>query len=301
MRRGSGRLLPERERRETARGAGGAAGAGPAAGAAFAAGARPAGRGRPVPAGEVAERVAAAGLDPKRPLPRHVAIVCDGNGRWARRRGLPRAEGHRAGVRSVRAVVRGCSELGIGVLTLYAFSTENWKRPADEVDALWELLLDVLGRELDELVRNNVRVRAIGRRGDLPLPVRAAVATAEEETAANTGLNLVLAINYGARQEIVGAARELASQAAAGRLDPAAIDADRFAACLETAGLPDPDLVVRPSGEVRLSNFLLWQSAYSEFVFTRVLWPDFGRRELIAAIREFQRRQRRFGGLGDAQ
>jgi undecaprenyl diphosphate synthase len=249
---------------------------------------------------EVAARVAAAGLDPTRPVPRHVAIICDGNGRWARRQGLPRVAGHRAGVESVRAVVRACSELGVEVLTLYAFSTENWKRPPDEVEALWQLLLQVLDRDLEELDRNGVRVRVIGRRDSLSVPVRAAVGVAEEQTASNGGLTLVLAINYGGRQEIADAARRLAAEVCAGRLAPDRIDPQVLETHLETAGLPDPDLVIRPSGEQRLSNFLLWQSAYSELVFTPVLWPDFGRDDLIAAIAEFQRRHRRFGGLGDA-
>jgi undecaprenyl diphosphate synthase len=244
-------------------------------------------------AGEEAQALVAGG-----PLPRHIAIIMDGNGRWARRRGLPRVAGHRAAVEAVREVVRACGELGIEVLTLYAFSTENWRRPADEVQALMGLFVDVVRRELDSLVNNGVRVRVIGRRGELPPDVQAAVGEAEERTRHNSGLLLVLALNYGGRQDVVDAVRALAREVAEGRLAPGDIDERRIEAHLSTAGIPDPDLVIRPSGEQRLSNFLLWQVAYSEFWVTPVCWPDFGRRELLAAIRDYQRRERRFGGLG---
>ncbi len=231
-------------------------------------------------------------------LPTHIAIIMDGNGRWAQRRGLPRSAGHRAGVRPVRATVEACGELGIRVLTLYAFSTENWKRPRPEVDLLMSLCVEVLDREVAELHTKGVRVRGIGRRDGLPAAVRAALKRAEERTAGNQGLQLVLALNYGGRQEVVDAARRLAREVQAGRLRPEDIDEDRLAASMDTAGLPEPDLLIRCGGEMRLSNFLLWESAYSELLVTPVHWPDFGRADLLAAVAEFQRRQRRFGGLG---
>ena len=231
-------------------------------------------------------------------LPTHIAIIMDGNGRWAQRRGLPRSAGHRAGVRPVRATVEACGELGIRVLTLYAFSTENWKRPRPEVDLLMSLCVEVLDREVAELHTKGVRVRGIGRRDGLPAAVRAALKRAEERTAGNQGLQLVLALNYGGRQEVVDAASRLAREVQAGRLRPEDIDEDRLAASMDTAGLPEPDLLIRCGGEMRLSNFLLWESAYSELLVTPVHWPDFGRADLLAAVAEFQRRQRRFGGLG---
>jgi undecaprenyl diphosphate synthase len=242
---------------------------------------------------------AAPGQPAAGPLPRHVAIIMDGNGRWALRQGLPRTAGHRAGIRSVRAVVEACGELGIPVLTLYCFSTENWRRPRPEVDLLMGLFTEVMRDQLAELHAQGVRVRGIGRREGLPASVQEALRHAEAVTAGNTGLQLVLALNYGGRQEVVDAARRLCEEARSGRLDPAELDEARFAAALDTSGLPDPDLVIRCGGEMRLSNFLLWESAYSELWVTDVHWPDFGRAELLAAIAEFQRRQRRFGGLGD--
>ncbi len=215
----------------------------------------------------------------------------DGNGRWARARGLPRAAGHKAGVDAVRRVVRAASELGLGALTLYAFSTENWGRPSAEVGALMRLLSWALGREALELERNNVRLGAIGRLSDLPAAARKDLAAAVERLGKNTGLRLTLALNYGARQEIVDAVN-------AGLADGVRrFDEQSLAQRLYTADLPELDLVVRTSGEMRLSNFLLWQAAYAEFVATPVLWPDFDREHLIAAIREFQKRDRRFGGL----
>jgi undecaprenyl diphosphate synthase len=231
-------------------------------------------------------------------LPAHIAIIMDGNGRWAQRQGLPRSAGHRAGVRPVREVVETCGELGIRALTLYAFSTENWKRPRPEVDLLMTLCIEVLDREVAELHAKGVRLRGIGRRAGLPAGVREALERAETLTAANTGLQLVLALNYGGRQEIVDAARRLAAEVQAGRLGPGDIDEARFAGAMDTAGLPEPDLLIRCGGEMRLSNFLLWESAYSELLVTSVHWPDFGRADLLAAVAEFQRRQRRFGGLG---
>ncbi|MCU0231383.1 MAG: isoprenyl transferase [Acidobacteria bacterium] len=230
-------------------------------------------------------------------LPRHVAVIMDGNGRWARARHLPRIAGHRAGIAAVREVVEGAARLGIEVLTLYAFSRENWSRPAPEVNALMRLLRDYLDAELATLLERNIRFRAIGRIEELPAPVRAALAEAEEKTAANTGMLFLIALSYSGRAELADAARALATEAAAGRLDPAAIDESVLAARLHTADAPDPDLLIRSSGELRLSNFLLWQLAYSEIWVTPVLWPDFRRRHLHEAVAEFQRRERRFGGV----
>ena len=229
-------------------------------------------------------------------LPRHVAVIMDGNRRWARRHGTDTDTGHRAGVVSLRGVVRVCSDLGIGYLTCYAFSTENWKRSRNEVDGLWALALEFLRTELPELVRRGVRVRVIGDRRGLPLLVRQAAAAAEAATARNGGLVLTLALNYGARQEIAAAARALCEDVAAGRLRPEAVDEAALAARLEMAGTPDPDLLIRTSGERRISNFLLWQIAYSEIWLTDALWPDFGEAQLRSAIEDYRRRDRRFGG-----
>jgi undecaprenyl diphosphate synthase len=219
----------------------------------------------------------------------------DGNGRWAKARSLPRALGHRRGAEAVREVVVACRELGIEYLTLYAFSSENWKRPAAEVGDLMDLLRFFIRRELDELDRNGVRIRIIGDRAPLAADIVGLVEEAERRTAGNQGLTLVIALNYGSHNEILAACRAIAGDVAAGRLDPARIDADMFTGYLQTAGIPDPDLLIRTSGEQRLSNFLLWQSAYTELVFTNTLWPDFGRAELEGAVAEFQRRDRRFG------
>lgn len=232
-------------------------------------------------------------------LPRHIAIIMDGNGRWAKKRGLPRVAGHRAGVEALRGVVRACGELGIDVLSLYAFSTENWKRPREEVDALMNLLVEYLRREVEELCRSNVRVRVMGQLGELPPAARREVLSAMDRTKDNTGLVVNLALNYGGRREIVEAARALAVKAREGNLDPADIDERVFAAHLYTAGLPDPDLLIRPGGEVRVSNFLLWQVAYTELWVTPVFWPDFSRAHLEEAIAAYQGRRRRFGGLDD--
>ncbi len=230
-------------------------------------------------------------------LPRHVAVIMDGNGRWAGARHLPRIAGHRAGIAAVREVVEGAARLGIEVLTLYAFSRENWSRPAPEVNALMRLLRDYLEAELATLLERNIRFRAIGRIDELPAPVRSALADAEERTLANTGMLFLIALSYSGRAELADAARALAVEAAAGRLDPAAIDEAVLAARLHTADVPDPDLLIRSSGELRLSNFLLWQLAYSEIWVTPVLGPDFRRRHLHEAVVEFQRRERRFGGV----
>ncbi len=234
-------------------------------------------------------------------LPRHVAIIMDGNRRWARRSGRPDHAGHRAGVENLRMAVRTCSDLGIGYLTCYAFSTENWKRSRDEVEGLWSLALEFLRTELSELVARSVCVRVIGDRPGLPLLVRQAVNTAEAATGRNRGLCLTMAMNYGSRQEILGAVRALCSEAAAGRLRPEDVSEAAFQARLSTAGLPDPDLLIRTSGEMRISNFLLWQIAYSEIFVTPLCWPEFGRQDLLAALEEYRRRQRRFGGSGEAE
>ncbi len=240
------------------------------------------------------------GLDPRR-LPRHVAIIMDGNGRWARRRGLPRPAGHRAGVEAVRRVVEAASQLGIGYLTLYAFSTENWRRPRAEVSSLMGLLVEAMRRYLRELDEKDVRVRVIGEVEGLPAHARAAVEEALAATADNTGLQLTFAINYGGRREIVEAARSLLRLAAAGALRPEDLDEETFRRFLYTADLPDPDLLIRPSGEMRISNFLLWQMAYTEIWVTPVLWPDFGFETMVEALAAYQVRERRFGGLAPVE
>ena len=236
--------------------------------------------------------------DPGRQLPRHVAVIMDGNRRWAARNGKPVQAGHRAGVENIRMAVRVCSDLGIAYLTCFAFSTENWKRTREEIDALWSLAVEFLHSDLPELIRRGVRVRIIGDRGRLPVIVRQAAAAAERATAGNQGLCLTLALNYGARQEIVAAARALCAEAASGRLDPRDVDEAAFASHLQTVGIPDPDLLIRTSGEQRLSNFLLWQIAYSEIWVTDVCWPEFSEADLTSALDEYARRQRRFGGGG---
>lgn len=227
--------------------------------------------------------------------PVHVAIIMDGNGRWAMARGQPRSLGHKQGAEAVRRSVRAAGELGIGYLTLFGFSSENWRRPVGEIDDLMGLLRFYLRREIAELHGNNVRFRMIGDRARLAPDIVALIENAERLTAGNGGLVLTIALSYGGRQEIAQAARALAAKAAAGEIDPADIDEGMVADALETSGIPDPDLMVRTSGEKRISNFLLWQTAYSELVFLDVLWPDFGREHLEEAIREFHRRERRFG------
>jgi undecaprenyl diphosphate synthase len=229
-------------------------------------------------------------------IPRHIAIIMDGNRRWAQRHGVDPAAGHRAGVENVRVAVRTCSDAGVSFLTLYAFSTENWKRGPEEVQSLWQLAVEFLHRELPELIARGVRVRVIGDRGKLPLPVRQAARAAEVATARNRGLQLILAMNYGSRQEIVDAARALCAEVAQGRLRPEDVNEEAFARHLWTAGIPDPDLVIRTSGEQRISNFLLWQIAYSELWTTDTCWPDFSRDELLAAMAAYGARRRRFGG-----
>jgi undecaprenyl diphosphate synthase len=229
------------------------------------------------------------------PRPRHVAIIMDGNGRWATRRGLPRVAGHHQGVKAVRDTVRTAGELGIEFVTLYAFSSENWQRPEAEVSFLMTLLERTIDGELPDLQAKNVRFRVIGRAAGIPGGVRQRIERVVAETAANTGLTLVLALNYGGRDELVDAVRELASAVRAGVLDPAKIDEAAVARALYTEGIPDPDLLIRTSGEMRVSNFLLWQIAYTELWVTPTLWPDFGVRDLCMAVADYQRRDRRFG------
>jgi undecaprenyl diphosphate synthase len=237
-------------------------------------------------------------LDPQR-VPTHVAVIMDGNGRWANRRGLPRIAGHRAGVNPVRECVETCAQLGVNALTLYAFSVENWKRPRAEVDTLWRLLRFYLRRELPELNRNNVVLRVLGRLDALPAKVREEIDYAEEHTRRNRGMRLNLAINYSGRAEVVDAVNAVIARARlSGTLDSFQIDEESIAANLYTSDLPDPDLLIRTSGEMRVSNFLLWQIAYAELYVTETLWPDFNRTELMRAFLDFQKRERRFGGLG---
>jgi len=229
--------------------------------------------------------------------PAHIAIIMDGNGRWAKARGLPRAAGHRAGVEALRRTVRAAGDLGIEWLTVYAFSSENWSRPKAEVSDLMGLLKLFIRRDLAEIHQAGVRVRMIGERASLAPDIRALVEEAETLTMANTAMNLVIAFNYGARDEIARAATAIAEAARVGTLDPAEITPEAFGQFLDTRLIPDPDLIVRTSGEQRLSNFLLWQAAYSELVFLPCYWPDFGRAELEQAIESFAARERRFGGV----
>ncbi len=231
-----------------------------------------------------------------RPVARHIAIIMDGNGRWAAERGLPRAEGHRQGVESVRRTVNAAQELGITHLTLFSFSSENWSRPRQEINDLFGLLRRFIRRDLADLHKNGVKIRVIGTRAGLERDLLRLIDDAIELTKDNTSLNLTIAFNYGARDEIARAARRIAEDVAKGTLTPAEVTQERFATYLDTADLPDPDLLIRTSGELRLSNFLLWQVAYSEFVFVDCYWPDFSREQLEAALAQYQRRNRRFGG-----
>jgi undecaprenyl diphosphate synthase len=242
----------------------------------------------------------AKAIDPGR-LPAHIAIIMDGNGRWARRRSLPRVAGHKAGVEPVRSTVETCARLGIRVLTLYAFSVENWKRPRTEVETLWRLLRFYLRKELPELQRNGIRLQAIGRVDALPAPVREELQAVIDATALNRGLLVNLAINYGGRTELVDAVNAALQRAReAGESATLRFDEDVIAKHLYTAACPDPDLLIRTSGEMRVSNFLLWQIAYSEFYVTDTLWPDFNRADLLKAILAYQARDRRYGGLTPA-
>jgi len=237
------------------------------------------------------------GLD-RAKVPAHIAIIMDGNGRWAKRRGLPRVAGHRAGVQTVRSVVEDCSRLGVTALTLYAFSAENWKRPPAEVDMLWRLLRFYLRHELEDLMRNNIRLQSSGRVEALPQRAYEELREVERATARNTGMVLNLAINYSARYDIVDAVNALIDEARIeGRLSELVVDEGMISRRLSTAGLPEPDLLIRTSGEMRISNFLLWQIAYAELYVTDTLWPDFNRHELVRAILDFQKRERRFGGI----
>ena len=229
-------------------------------------------------------------------VPRHIAIIMDGNGRWAKQRARPRTFGHSAGVDALRRTVEAARDLGLGYLTVFGFSTENWSRPAEEVSALFDLLRLYVARDLERLARDGVRVRVIGQRAGLAPDILRIIADAEARTAHNSRLNLTIAFNYGGQDEIARAARRAAEEVAAGRLAPENLDVARFNSYLDTADMPAPDLLVRTSGEFRLSNFLLWQAAYAELVFLDVLWPDFGKPALEAAIEEFRRRDRRFGG-----
>ena len=228
------------------------------------------------------------------PAPRHVAIIMDGNGRWARKRLLPRTFGHKKGVETLRSIVRAAAEKGIEVLTVFAFSKENWKRPEKEVKALMHLFVETLEKEIPELMKNKVRLRFIGDRSSLGREVTEKMTLAEVQTKENEGLTLVVALNYSGRDDILRAAQALVEQKA----DGTALDEDLFTSFLDTRGLPDPDLIIRTGGENRISNFLLWQGAYSEFYSTAVYWPDFQDKELEKALKAYARRERRFGGLG---
>jgi undecaprenyl diphosphate synthase len=233
-------------------------------------------------------------LSPKE-IPRHVAIIMDGNGRWAQDRGLSRVEGHREGLESVRAVVRAAHELGVGALTLYAFSLENWNRPRLEVDELMRLLEHYMEQELDEVDRNGIRVRSIGRRDMLPPSVQAKIAEAEERTRDNREMQLIFAVSYSGRAEIVDAARRLLRDAEQGNVTPEQLDEKGFGAYLYEPGIPDPDLLIRTGGEARVSNFLLWQIAYTELYISNVRWPDFRKKHLVEAFVDYQGRERRYG------
>lgn len=235
---------------------------------------------------------------PRDALPRHVAIIMDGNGRWARQRGLPRIEGHRNAGTAVRETITTCARLGLQCLTLYSFSLENWKRPRDEVNGLMALYAQYLAQERPEIMDNDIRVVQIGRRDGLPKAVLDELDTTLDASANNKGMVLCLALNYGSRIEITDAVRSLARQVAAGELDPDQIDETAIASSLYTAGLPDPDLVIRTAGEMRISNFLLWQISYSELFISPVLWPDFRPAHLYEAVRQFAARERRFGDVG---
>ncbi|MCE5284751.1 MAG: isoprenyl transferase [Pelosinus sp.] len=230
-------------------------------------------------------------------IPKHIAIIMDGNGRWAQKRGMPRTFGHHAGAETLRNIVRAASDIGVQVLTTYAFSTENWKRPRDEVNLLMKLISDYLDSEIEEMNQNNVRMRFIGKLAELPQGVQDKIVESQQRTAGNTGLILNLAINYGGRAEVVHAVQIIAQKVLQGELTPDQIDVDLINRHLYTAGLPDPDLLIRPSGDLRLSNFLLWQSAYTELWLTDINWPDFTPELLVEAIKDFQKRERRFGGL----
>jgi undecaprenyl diphosphate synthase len=240
-----------------------------------------------------------AAFDPER-IPAHIAVIMDGNGRWAERRGKNRAQGHKAGIEGVRALIRTSNDLGVRYLTIYSFSTENWTRPAVEVKTLMTLFANTMAAELEGMHEENVRIRTIGDLSPLPEKTRATFENAAARTADNTGMTLIIAVNYGSRLEILSAAQSIAHKALTGGLDAADIDGltvEEFGDYLDTAGIPDPDLLIRTSGEFRLSNFLLYQIAYSELYITATLWPDFDKYELLRAVLAFQKRKRRFGGV----
>ena len=239
-------------------------------------------------------------LDPKR-LPKHLAAIMDGNGRWAQRRHLPRVSGHSAGVQSARTIIETCARLHIPALTLYAFSMENWRRPKAEIDFLMRLLREYLRKELPVIHRNNIRLLVIGRPDQLPEEVRADIERAMEQTAGNSGMKLAVALNYGGRAELVDAFNRILDRVRHNGLANARVDEDMISQHLYTAGLPDPDLLIRTSGEMRVSNFLLWQIAYAEIYVTETLWPDFTRAQLYEALLDFQKRERRYGGLAESR
>ncbi|UCE25545.1 MAG: isoprenyl transferase [Candidatus Zixiibacteriota bacterium] len=243
------------------------------------------------------EKLKAEIVAARKRLPNHVAIIMDGNGRWARLRNKPRTYGHEAGVRAVKEVVKAAAEIGIKYLTLYTFSVENWKRPRSEVSALMSLLSRATRNELDELIKNDVKLRTIGRINGLPQSRQKVLQDAVEKTRNNQGLVLTLALNYGGRSEILDAVKAIANSVRAGIIDIPDIDDELFSDFLYTAALPDPDLLIRTSGEMRISNFLLWQTSYTELYIIETLWPDFGRRELFEAVANFQKRERRFGKI----
>lgn len=240
-----------------------------------------------------------AQLIQKDKLPQHIAIIMDGNGRWAKKRLLPRTMGHRAGINALKQTVQSCAELGVSYLTVFAFSTENWKRPRDEVDYLMALLVEYLHKEIEELHRNNIRINILGDYRQLPVKSMEAIDAALQKTADNTGMGFNIAINYGSRAEIVRGIKQIARQIKDGSLDPEQIDETVVDGSLYTFRLPDPDLLIRTAGEMRISNFLLWQIAYAEIWFSSVLWPDFDQNELYKAIWDYQQRDRRFGGLNE--
>ena len=245
---------------------------------------------------QAAPRCCPEGLDPRK-MPGHVAVIMDGNGRWAKARGLPRVMGHRAGVEALKSTLRHCSDWGVEALTAYAFSTENWSRPGDEVNFLMTLFESVLQRELQALEEEQVRIRFLGDLDALPVKLQSLIAEATQRTSANSGIHFNVCTNYGGRRELVRASQRLAERVARGELEPSQIDENALAAELFTAGEPDPDLLIRTSGERRISNFLLWQISYSEIWITEKCWPEFTREDFLNAIREFNSRQRRFGGL----
>jgi len=233
----------------------------------------------------------------KNNIPKHVAIIIDGNGRWAKERGLPRSAGHRIGINRIKEIVNAANELGIKVITFFAFSTENWARPKQEVNMLMRSLNNFLGRQIKELDKNNIRFKVIGRSEPIPKYLQAKIKEGENKTKDNTGLLVILALNYGARQEIIDAAKKFTHAVIKGEIDIEDLDIDVFSRFFYTVGLPDPDLLIRTSGEMRISNFLLWQLSYAELYFPKIYWPDFRKQDLEEAIEVYQKRERRFGGI----